>query len=402
MASLAADARTADLSALAIELRNRHRLLDTALGLQMWHVRILLGDDEVGTLRAARCLYYHADNLAERLADEGAFLATVAGQLLTPDGNFSHAYEEAVDLPGSILVLDRLSLRTPLSDLVVTVIVAEIIDRLTENGFTIALPGRNSVEDRGDELLARAGAALAAVTLSEKVQLIDTALAAPEEAAAHARARLHDAARHGATDPLDGDDDDWVDTEGNDLLTPRTAAVLRLAGEELADLAWQEVAALGDESLSRGAGGVFGSLPPITLHRDGQWRRRMARAFDDLVADLREPREAEVEPRCTGEEMALHLMIARAEAITRNRPRTVGELVAGLPRHVEDYDWSMCSSVLFQDGDVLMLFDAALDGLEAEDSGIGQVMGMVNLHPDDWFAPFSPDGARDPERGFRH
>ncbi|MFD9285236.1 hypothetical protein ACFWD7_49940 [Streptomyces mirabilis] len=34
----------------------------------------------------------------------------------------------------------------------------------------------------------------------------------------------------------------------------------------------------------------------------------MARAFEDLVADL--STGAEVKPRCTGEEMALHLGIA--------------------------------------------------------------------------------------------
>jgi hypothetical protein len=77
--------------------------------------------------------------------------------------------------------------------------------------------------------------------------------------------------------------------------------------------------------------------------------------------------------------MALHLGIAHARALERNRPRLD------------------CS-----DHDVLMLFDSALDGLEDSDSDINQAMGMVNLAPVDWFAPFDSDRARDPARGLRH
>ncbi|MFF8909652.1 site-specific integrase [Streptomyces olivaceoviridis] len=61
------------------------------------------------------------------------------------------------------------------------------------------------------------------------------------------------------------------------MLTARTAAVLRMAGEELSALARQEVAALGDEPLPRGAGGVFGRLPAISLRRDGSGAGRWPR-----------------------------------------------------------------------------------------------------------------------------
>src|SRR4051812_47479822 len=81
----------------------------------------------------------------------------------------------------------------------------------------------------------------------------------------------------------------------------------------------------------------------------------MARAFDDLAADCSS--DAEVEPRSTGEEMALHLAIARAQDLTRNRPRLVRDAVAGLPEERADFDWDACSDLLFQDHDVLMLFD---------------------------------------------
>ncbi|MEV0301410.1 hypothetical protein [Streptomyces prasinus] len=50
---------------------------------------------------------------------------------------------------------------------------------------------------------------------------------------------------------------------------------------------------------------------------------------------------------------------------------------------------------------MLMLLDARLDGMEGPDSDIHQALGSMNLAADDWFEPFSPDNARDPDRGFR-
>ncbi|MFJ9968604.1 hypothetical protein [Streptomyces avermitilis] len=49
-----------------------------------------------------------------------------------------------------------------------------------------------------------------------------------------------------------------------------------------------------------------------------------------------------------------------------------------------------------------MPFDNTLDDIEDPSNGIHQAMGMVNLAPDEWFAPFDPDQGRDPDRGFRH
>ncbi|MFD3761978.1 hypothetical protein [Streptomyces sp. NPDC058622] len=391
-----------DLTNLGIELHHRHRLADPDSGLQAWDIRILDGDHEVGTLRAARCLYYDADNLAERMRDHGGYCALAASQLLTLDGHLSAELEEAVEQPGNFLVIEDLDIRAPFDDqTLVTVVVADVIDRLTDNGFAVVLPRATPDADAGIHLLAQAATALSADAFSEDVQLIDTCLAAPERGAAHARARfasrIHNPHWHLADEEWDEADEDY-----EDALTPRTAAVLGLAGEELSALAWQEVTALGDEPLPHGAGGVFGQLPPITLRRDGQWRRQMARAFDDLTGDLRDSAQAGVEPRCTGEEMALRLMIERARSITANRPNAVRDLVADLPQSNCDYDWEGCSDFLFEDHDVLMLFDAKLDGMEDPNSEVHQALGMVNLAANEWFEPFRTDEARDPGRGFRH
>ncbi|MGC9501042.1 hypothetical protein ACP4J0_33120 [Streptomyces sp. WG7] len=138
----------------------------------------------------------------------------------------------------------------------------------------------------------------------------------------------------------------------------------------------------------------------MTWHLDKAWRRQMARAFDDLATDCETG--AQVEPRSTGEEMALHLGIARAQDLTHNRPRLVQNTVTGLPEHRADFDWEACSDVLFQDHDVLMLFDPSLDGIEDSAGDLHQSMGMVNLAPQDWFVAFDPEQDRNPARGFRH
>ncbi|WP_326844133.1 hypothetical protein OHB33_00900 [Streptomyces sp. NBC_01558] len=85
-------------------------------------------------------------------------------------------------------------------------------------------------------------------------------------------------------------------------------------------------------------------------------------AFEDVAADC--TAGAAVEPRSTGEEMALHLGIARAHDLTLNRPRLVADTVAGLSEERGDLDWDACSSDSFEDHDVLMLFDDSLDGIE--------------------------------------
>ncbi|MFJ6861734.1 hypothetical protein [Streptomyces werraensis] len=73
--------------------------------------------------------------------------------------------------------------------------------------------------------------------------------------------------------------------------------------------------------------------------------------------------------------------------------------MAGLDEDRRDFDWDWCSDVLFEDHDVLMLFDASLDGSGSE---INQALGLANLATTDWFSPFRPGRARDPGRGFHH
>src|SRR5271166_3806815 len=72
-----------------------------------------------------------------------------------------------------------------------------------------------------------------------------------------------------------------------------------------------------------------------------------------------------------------------------------------LPRHGDDYDWGMCSEVLFQDHDVLMLYDESFDGIEDPDGDANQYLRMGDLRPGTWFECFGNVEPRDARRGFR-
>jgi len=343
----------ADLALLALDFHHTHKLLDPAAqGVQDWDVRITAAGTPVGSLRAVRGLYYQSDNLRERLDDEQSFPALVAARLLDEQGHFTDEFEDFIEsVVTSVLVIDRLQLDDAFADpLVAAVVIASVIDRLTDNYFAVVLPAKTASEDAGSVLLAEAGMLLSAEAFGDDLQIIDNALAAPAEAAHRVRDRLHQLSRQDAASAWadeDGEDDGWAedgaDDEDTERLSARTVAVLRTALEDLGTQAREDVAALGDAPLRRGEGRVLGLLPPVALHQDRAWRRQMARCFNDLAADL--ARAGAVRPLCTGEEMALHLGIDRARALLRNRPRLVSERVTGLPEdHRHDYDWDWCSA----------------------------------------------------------
>ncbi|WP_309030742.1 hypothetical protein [Streptomyces alfalfae] len=389
---------TSDPSTLTLDFRHVHRLIDPAEdGVQAWQILLLAADEPVARVRATRCQYWKAHNLGERMADERSLASVAARRLFDADGQFSPEYESSVDLPGNVLVIDDLHIAPPWNDpWVVASLVSSIIDRLTDNQYAVILPRLSGRTEAA--LLTESAVLLSAEPFSSELLIIDTSLAAPEEAAHRVRHHLRSRARYG-DGPLGEDWDEECD-EGEEVLTARTRAVLHLALRELAEQAWKEADTLGEQPAQRSAGGLFGSLPRLTWHLDGTWRRQMARAFDDLATDCETG--AQVEPHSTGEEMALHLGIARAQDLTRNRPRLVQSTVVGLHEDRGDFDWEACSDILFQDHDVLMLFDHSLDGVEDAAGDLHQSMGMVNLAPQDWFVAFDPDQARDPARGFRN
>ncbi|MFD5616494.1 hypothetical protein [Kitasatospora sp. NPDC127060] len=333
-----------DPALLSLELRHQTRLTDrSGDGLQVWSARIDANGQPIGTMRAARCLYWRSGNLYDRMTDEGGFIRHVATQVLTPDGQFNSEFEAAVEMLNSLLVIDHLDLPAPWQHPVVAAaLVAALIDRFTDNHYAVVLPTDDTATVTGATLLHQAAELLAADEYEDGLLVIDTCMAAPEKGAAQVRQRLQDLSQHGMDYPYDEADEDdlWE-------LTPRTRAVLRLALEDLSQAAWAEVTALGDEQLTHKSAGLFASLPKLTFGQNSGWRRQMARTFDDLAGDLTAGRD--LEPGCTGEEMALHLAISRAREIATDRPRLVTDAVQGLPAHRHDLDWEACSDLLFQD-----------------------------------------------------
>lgn len=138
-------------------------------------------------------------------------------------------------------------------------------------------------------------------------------------------------------------------------------------------------------------------LPPIA-HRfaNGAWLNRFITSFDLIEARLASGDAGELSlTRCTGEEMALHLVIDHAEADYESRVDIFDEQLAELPGRGEaDHDFDLMRDVLLRDADVLMLFDMTLDGIEDPSSEEARREGTANLHPEQWFLPFddSPDG----------
>ena len=183
--------------------------------------------------------------------------------------------------------------------------------------------------------------------------------------------------------------------------TPRTAHLLLTSLIVLADQAYAESDDERHQPVTKqrpGDGELFTRLPSLTWSAGRDWRRRMARAFDDLIDDLEDGRLPQ--PTCIAEEMALHLAIEDAPSYLDDIDTRDPEH-SEMPEHRDDYDWDACSDLLFQDHDVLMLFDARLDGIEDSNGDVNQRLGVGDLRPAAWFEPFGHPPVRDPERGFR-
>jgi hypothetical protein len=196
------------------------------------------------------------------------------------------------------------------------------------------------------------------------------------------------------------DEEDDCEICGDWQLTPRTADMLYTALENLSDEAHDDADERGDEPVSgKNADdwSLFDRLPRITWAVDAEWRHQFGRACEDLARDLAAgewPR-----PRCTGEEMALHLAIKDAPGYLEMWQEAEGHET--LPKYPDDYDWHLCSELLFEDHDALMLYDAKLDGFEDPSGDLNQEYGIGDLRATAWFRFFAHLDPREPDRTFR-
>ena len=131
------------------------------------------------------------------------------------------------------------------------------------------------------------------------------------------------------------------------------------------------------------------SLPVVArTHATAEWINRFVECFTTVIARLATAAIAdEGLPRCTGEEVALHLTIDAAQDFVHDRvlmlPPDFDKRIPACGNRDTDFDDAR--ELLFADHDVLHLWDPALDGIEND----AEHHRFVNIHPRDWFLPFS-------------
>lgn len=204
--------------------------------------------------------------------------------------------------------------------------------------------------------------------------------------------------------PVRSCDCDREDCEicGDWQLTPRTADMLYTSLQILSDQAYDDVDERGDDPVSGKDDNdwwFFDRLPRITWHMNAAWRRQIGHACEDLARDLAAGQWPS--PRNNAEEIVLHLAIRDAPDCLEMAEDAGDSDHDALPRNHDDYDWDMCSEILFEDHDVLMLYNADLDGMEDPDTDVNQEFGIGDLRPKAWFEFFAHLEPRDPARSFR-
>ncbi|MEV6228106.1 hypothetical protein AB0L88_09590 [Saccharopolyspora shandongensis] len=168
----------------------------------------------------------------------------------------------------------------------------------------------------------------------------------------------------------------------------------------LADQAYDDVIEHGDEAIeNESAWNIFAEYPRITWRQDAVWRRQAARAFDDLAADLATGDWPL--PRCPAEEMALHLTLRYAQAAVDDGWAGFDGPLKHVPEHPDDFEWDVLYDILFQDLDILSLFDMELDGIEDPETETNRSFGIGDYRPQAWFQSFNNMEPRDGRRPFR-
>jgi len=184
---------------------------------------------------------------------------------------------------------------------------------------------------------------------------------------------------------------------GGFQLTPRTAAALWARCQLLGDGAYNDIETHGDNPVDPDeAWIVFSDFPRITWRQTSAWRRQCARAFDDLAGDLAAGHWPL--PTCPAEEMALHLAVQANQELD---DEWLEQILTTMRSDPGDEDRDGVTDALFQDTDILGLFDPALDGIEDPNSDANAYFQIGDYRPPAWFHTFRNMKPRDEQRGLR-
>jgi hypothetical protein len=85
----------------------------------------------------------------------------------------------------------------------------------------------------------------------------------------------------------------------------------------------------------------------------------------------------QMRPSCVAEELAAHLLLQEAEALTEERD--------------EPLNFDSFRDTFFEDLDFEFLYDETFDGIERTD--VGDAMGITHLPFAEWFERFGPTAA---------
>lgn len=175
---------------------------------------------------------------------------------------------------------------------------------------------------------------------------------------------------------------DGLDAEYVEIIAEVGAERARYIAAAATDLAVQirsEADTLGTAQITRANRAsvpVLGSLPRQTFFESRLWRYQLAEAADRLAADTLH--WGAPIPRCTGEEMVLHLVLHRAADAAGCPP----EQVLDWPEDnsTPTQGWGDLFEYLFEDHDVLLLYQLPVENLEAARG--------INVAPRRWFSEF--------------
>jgi hypothetical protein len=103
-------------------------------------------------------------------------------------------------------------------------------------------------------------------------------------------------------------------------------------------------------------------------------------------------------PRCPAEEVALHLILRDVPAAVDDGWARLDKEDTRLPALPDDFNWDLAQDVLFQDTDILALFNPDLDGIEDPGGELNLQMSIGDYRPQAWYEAFANMGGRNWDR----
>lgn len=113
---------------------------------------------------------------------------------------------------------------------------------------------------------------------------------------------------------------------------------------------------------------------------------RFLRRFLLAVEAAREKLKTDCELECTAEELAAHAILQEAKDWGEGLDQATKQACGVVDEALGRAQLALLEDIAFEDHDVLLMFDHALDGFSG--TSVAALMGAVHLDPADWFKPF--------------